>query len=74
VKHVDAESLAFKRDRGETYHEKRGFGYDLRSINEFRDGDNPGLIHWKTTAERGRLMVREMEDEEIRGVVIEFRP
>jgi uncharacterized protein (DUF58 family) len=64
---------AFKERQGETESEKPGFGYDLRSIKEFRHGDNPRLIHWKTTAKTGRLMVREMDDETKRAV-IEFRP
>lgn len=54
--------------------EMSGFGYDLRSIKEFRHGDNPRLIHWKTTAKTGRLMVREMEEEKVKRAVIEFRP
>lgn len=74
VDNVDAECSGVNEGSGDTEHEKTGFGFDLRSIKEFKDGDNPRLIHWKTTAKRGRLMVREMEDEEIRGAVIEFHP
>ena len=73
VNHVVSESSVFKQGRGETEHEKRCFGYDLMSIKEFREGDNPRLIHRRTTAKSGRLMVREMEDEGIRGAIIEFR-
>ena len=71
---INAGSEAFKEGPGEAESERTGFGYDLRSIKEFRQGDNPRLIHWKMTAKTGRLMVREMEDEEIRGAVIEFHP
>jgi uncharacterized protein (DUF58 family) len=71
---VNAALERFDKRPGEAESEKPGFGYDLRSIKEFRHGDNPRLIHWKTTAKTGRLMVREMDDEESRGAVIEFRP
>jgi uncharacterized protein (DUF58 family) len=74
VENIDTENASFKEGAGETEREKTGFGFDLRSIKEYQDGDNPRLIHWKTSAKRGRLMVREMEDEEIRGAVIEFHP
>lgn len=54
---------------------KRGFGEDIRSIKEYNPGDNPKLIHWKTTAKRGRLMVREIEeDAENRKALLRFSP
>ncbi len=71
---IDPGDEIFREGPGEAESEKTGFGFDLRSIKEFRQGDNPRLIHWKMTAKTGRLMVREMEDEEIRGAVIEFQP
>jgi len=71
---IDPGDETFREGPGEAESERTGFGYDLRSIKEFRQGDNPRLIHWKMTAKTGRLMVREMEDEEIRGAVIEFHP
>lgn len=74
VESISAESRSLNERPGEAEREKSGFGYDLRSIKEFQEGDNTRLIHWKTTAKRGRLMVREMEDEEVSGAVIEFHP
>jgi uncharacterized protein (DUF58 family) len=71
---IDPGDETFREGPGEAESEKTGFGFDLRSIKEFRQGDNPRLIHWKMTAKTGRLMVREMEDEETRGAVIEFHP
>ncbi len=71
---IDAGHESFKEGPGDGGSEKTGFGHDLRSLREFQEGDNPRLIHWKTTAKTGRLMVREMEGEEIRGAVVEFRP
>jgi len=71
---ADADSGTFTEKPGDAGSDKTGFGHDLRSIKEFLPGDNPRLIHWKTTAKTGRLMVREMEDEERVGAVIRFLP
>jgi uncharacterized protein (DUF58 family) len=34
---------------------------DFRSLREFRPGDSTRWIHWRTTARKGELMVREFE-------------
>lgn len=68
-----AEAKTRKNRSGERESEKTGFGDDLRSIKEYSEGDNPRLIHWKTTAKTGRLMVREMHDDAT-GALIEFTP
>jgi uncharacterized protein (DUF58 family) len=39
-------------------------------LREFRTGENPRLIHWKSSARLGRPLVREMEDEDTRQVWI----
>ncbi len=36
---------------------------EFRSIREYRAGDNPRRIHWRISAHRGELCVREMEYE-----------
>jgi uncharacterized protein (DUF58 family) len=36
---------------------------DFHSLRDFRSGDSPRWIHWRTSARRGELMVREFEDE-----------
>ncbi|HWL95228.1 MAG TPA: DUF58 domain-containing protein [Phycisphaerae bacterium] len=33
---------------------------ELYGVREYREGDNPRRIHWRRSAGRGRLMVREM--------------
>ena len=71
---ADAGSAEFNEKPGDAVTDRAGFGHDLRSIKEFLPGNNPRLIHWKTTARTGRLMVREMEDEESREAVVEFIP
>ena len=37
-------------------------GYDLHSIREFQTGESLRRVHWRSTAKRGRLMVKELED------------
>jgi len=74
IDRIEAANENFRERYGEKETEKLGFGDDLRSIKEYSEGDNPRFIHWKTTAKTGRLMVREMQDEESIGAVIEFNP
>ncbi|HAA62926.1 MAG TPA: hypothetical protein DCE39_18525 [Planctomycetaceae bacterium] len=42
---------------------RRGGGADdqLQRLREFRSGDNPKAVHWRTSARRGELMVREFD-------------
>jgi len=35
---------------------------EIHGVRSYRSGDNPRLIHWRTSARRGELMVRELED------------
>ncbi|MEO2014042.1 MAG: DUF58 domain-containing protein, partial [Fuerstiella sp.] len=37
------------------------FDDEFHRIREFRPGDNPRSIHWKSTAKRGQLMTREYQ-------------
>lgn len=45
---------------------RRGGGADdqLQRLREFRSGDNPRAVHWRTTARRGELMVREFDQHQ----------
>jgi uncharacterized protein (DUF58 family) len=52
--------------RGERVH-RRGWHHqaaqaDFHGLRPFRPGDSPRMIHWRTSARRGELTVREMED------------
>ena len=59
--HLAANGLAHpRRDAIDQY-----FG-----VREYRDGDHPRTIHWKATARRGSLVVREFESETLAPVLI----
>jgi uncharacterized protein (DUF58 family) len=42
---------------------RRGRGHDLYNLRDYRAGDDPRLIHWRSTAKTGALVVRELEAE-----------
>lgn len=50
-------------------------GFDeFRSVRDYRDGDPPRLIHWRTTARRGSLVVREVEPAASRNLLLVVDP
>jgi uncharacterized protein (DUF58 family) len=42
---------------------RAGHGHGLRNLREYRSGDDPRLIHWRLSAKRRALVVRELEEE-----------
>ncbi|MBD0329173.1 MAG: DUF58 domain-containing protein [Thermoleophilia bacterium] len=42
---------------------RRATGFDLHSVREYQPGESLRRVHWRSTAHRGRLMVKELEDE-----------
>jgi uncharacterized protein (DUF58 family) len=41
---------------------RRPTGFDLHSVREYERGESLRKVHWPTTARRGQLMVKELED------------
>ena len=41
---------------------RRPSGFDLHSVRDYERGDSLRKVHWPTTARRGQLMVKELED------------
>jgi len=74
IENIDISDDMFSNKQGEIEKDSRGFGTDLRSIKEFNTGDNPKFIHWKVSAKRNKLMIREMQDEESESVILNFNP
>lgn len=74
IENIDISDDMFSNKQGEMEKDSRGFGTDLRSIREFNTGDNPKFIHWKVSAKRNKLMLREMQDEESESVILNFTP
>lgn len=48
----------------EVLHERRskGAGYDYLGVREWRPGDSMRMVHWRSSARRGRLVVKEFEE------------
>jgi uncharacterized protein (DUF58 family) len=49
---------------------QHGVGTEFESLNEFRDGDDPRRIDWRTTARVRHLVVRRFQVERHRDVMI----
>jgi uncharacterized protein (DUF58 family) len=47
---------------------------EFHGLRAFRSGDSPRWIHWRTTAHRGELMVREFEDIPTENLVVIVDP
>ena len=63
-------------DRGRLPGESRRFllrrpsGFDFHSVREYEQGESLRRVHWPTTARRGRLMVKELEDSPRESLVV----
>jgi uncharacterized protein (DUF58 family) len=47
---------------------------EFHGLRSYRSGDSLRLIHWRTSARRGELMVREFEDEPSDNLLLVFDP
>lgn len=56
----------------ETVHERRGVGsgFDYLGTREYRRGDSMRVVHWRSSARRGELVVKEFEEEKSTPVSI----
>jgi uncharacterized protein (DUF58 family) len=41
---------------------RRPSGFELHSVREYEHGESLRKVHWRSTAHRGRLMVKDLED------------
>ena len=49
---------------------RRSAGFDFHSVRQYEQGESLRRVHWPTTARRGQLMVKELEDTSNDGVVV----
>jgi uncharacterized protein (DUF58 family) len=42
---------------------RRPSGFDVHSVREYEEGESLRKVHWRSTAHRGQLMVKELQDE-----------
>lgn len=69
---IDISDLLIKEklDMGELASGKKGAGLDLYGLREYAFGDDARHIHWKTSAKKDTLIIREFEKEERKKVSI----
>jgi uncharacterized protein (DUF58 family) len=49
---------------------RRTAGFDFHSVRDYEPGESLRRVHWPTSARRGQLMVKELEDTSNDGVVV----
>ena len=49
---------------------RRTSGFDFHSVREYEQGESLRRVHWPTTARRGQLMVKELDDAPRDAVVV----
>lgn len=49
---------------------RRTAGFELHSVRAYEQGESLRRVHWPTSARRGQLMVKELEDTAQDGVVV----
>jgi len=49
---------------------RRAAGFDFHSVREYEQGESLRRVHWPSSARRGQLMVKELEDIAHDGVVV----
>jgi len=64
LRSLTREEIPAALDAGWRERDRRGHGAGLRNLRPYLPGDDPRLLHWKTSARAGDLMVKELSDEE----------
>jgi uncharacterized protein (DUF58 family) len=49
---------------------RRPSGFDLHSVREYEEGESLRKVHWPTTARRGQLMVKDLEESPRDDIVV----
>jgi uncharacterized protein (DUF58 family) len=49
---------------------RRAAGFDFHSVRDYEQGESLRRVHWPSSARRGQLMVKELEDTAHDGVVV----
>ena len=49
---------------------RRSAGFDFHSVREYEQGESLRRVHWPTSARRGQLMVKELEDSPRDSVIV----
>jgi uncharacterized protein (DUF58 family) len=49
---------------------RRAAGFDFHSVRDYEPGESLRRVHWPTSARRGQLMVKELEDTAHDGVIV----
>lgn len=70
IRQVSLPPLPAPSTTGDRHRRRRGRGGDVYGLHDFRPGDDPREIHWKVSAHRGRLVLREREAESARELVL----
>jgi uncharacterized protein (DUF58 family) len=73
LRHLRQVSLINERERRRPRRHP-GAQAEFHSLRSFRTGDSPRAIHWRTSARRGELMVREYEDVPNDNLLLVFDP
>ena len=47
---------------------------DIRGLRDYRPGDSPRWIHWRSSARRGQVLVREFEDHSAPDLILVVEP
>ncbi len=68
VESISPDRLRRHGGQGQTAVRRRGRGDDLYNLRQYRAGDDPRLIHWRSTAKAQALTVRELEEDAARDV------